>query len=814
MFVLLLNLLLVNKVFLFESCFKSQCLCDYDSQVLDCTGFTNYKQLNFTSNTFTWSTIRIISANSLQLNNDLSLKGLKFSETISVQLSNINSFDTNFDGFQLLSGKLIELSIENSKWKISSSIGNILFANLNFKSFDFRQVEFIDSVNPLVFNNSNIKELSLLATSGNIKFSNNNSTVYVKILKLAIADGTTIVNVTQDSLLNYELFKSIKEIEIISTFVNYIDPNILLQFQNLSSLTLNNIKLKSLLETDSSWLRNLNLNKNQTFRLILGGEVSEIFTFEDDNLCLFEEFPHENNVIPLVKNPSLLPCSCTIYWLFKNYQNYSNILTISDKKLVPSHCLEINSIFLIEQLDFCQNFNSIDNCKGPIQKTTSSTTTTILNKECSEEKFGCKCDFNLINHLECSIDFPNEFSTTKWDHVLIKSSTIKPLKNLYLAKSATLIIKNALSFDDAILSEIKYEEKFRLVIENSSLNSLGFRAFSNVNLSQILLTECYIQQNIPITIFEGTSIDELIIDNPVKEGLLLQFSSNLFLQREARIRKFIIKSFKSTDPFGIDRFTLPFRIFSSLEELEIQDSIIDFIESITLTSINTLHTLRFQNINLTKVIQYDNVLGLSDGNFLSNSNLKNLFLGREYASNFTFQNEYFCYFNEAHSLLNVYIYDSIDFFDGPKCTCTILRLYQYYAFDKLEQDSFKDYVPKCIKRLGTEEAIRNELRNCLGGITSDEFCNPPSTTNSPITTPFLTTNSLVPLTTTSFKEVTSSPTSNNLSSVNTTVLVLVIVQFIFSLITLVGLAFAIWKIMNLQKQLNTINNQSVQMELQ
>jgi hypothetical protein len=175
---------------------------------------------------------------------------------------------------------------------------------------------------------------------------------------------------------------------------------------------------------------------SKVFRLILGEEAD--FQFEDEDLCLFEKFPHKNFVLLLVETPSKLPCSCTVYFLYK-HNKYKPYLNKFELEMIPTNCLEIHSQLLAEQLEYCDIDRRLNDCKGLINVDTTKNEvtelkTTIKPKSCIKDEYKCECNFDYFNYLSCSnpiiTQVPEDLSTldnTKWNFVSFSESSINTI---------------------------------------------------------------------------------------------------------------------------------------------------------------------------------------------------------------------------------------------------------------------------------------------------------------------------------------------------------------------------------------------------
>ena len=167
-------------------------------------------------------------------------------------------------------------------------------------------------------------------------------------------------------------------------------------------------------------------------------------------------------------------------------------------------------------------------------------------------------------------------------------------------------------------------------------------------------------------------------------------------------------------------------VFADLEELEIVNTFIDYIESNVLLELTNLRVVRLENVRLKSIVKSylsDFALGPFDYNdpsmsWLANEKIDEIFVGREHLNElgFKFENEFLCYFAGLSPKAKFYIYDAIDFNEGIECTCTLLWIYSLSnSFESLLHSSspYSMYITKCIRKLGTKENVENELNKCL-----------------------------------------------------------------------------------------------------
>jgi hypothetical protein len=75
--------------------------------------------------------------------------------------------------------------------------------------------------------------------------------------------------------------------------------------------------------------------------------------FGDEEFCLFENFAHDNLVVPLFYETfneleNIVPCSCTIMWLYKDYHVYKGFFEVCSLDLKAQSLLKV--FFTIYQI--------------------------------------------------------------------------------------------------------------------------------------------------------------------------------------------------------------------------------------------------------------------------------------------------------------------------------------------------------------------------------------------------------------------------------------------------------------------------------
>jgi len=136
------------------------------------------------------------------------------------------------------------------------------------------------------------------------------------------------------------IFKTIHNLAIIGA-PNSIQTNLFAFFPQIEYIILNIDNLEKFLHQGIDWMTYLNkglrVNTNDLrglkrmlshIKIININEIDDrhltnMYTYPDEDLCVFRSFPHKQLVMPFLPNLDELECTCTIVWLEQNYRIYS-----------------------------------------------------------------------------------------------------------------------------------------------------------------------------------------------------------------------------------------------------------------------------------------------------------------------------------------------------------------------------------------------------------------------------------------------------------------------------------------------------------
>ena len=378
-----------------------QTYTDTSTQIsLNINDFKSYAEINIKCNqSFDFiNYIEVYSFEKLILNNSLNLNGLIISAKVKLGLYiyNIKGIDikTNMKFGMTNDDKYLNtLGIDYSVFNVY--MNDRLFNEydcLNFNSSELISKNFLTHPNvlffgqnmiyaskicPLWFNNTNLFHLVIASLSNS--FINKNKFEFTPIgetlAKQIVVKQLEILRVfisydeVSTSLINPFVFKSLKQL-VITGYVNNIQPELFMHFNELSLLYLNFDRLKAFFHnTNKKWMSNLKFNSKSVIfsktevlypKLILFFQDSQDNLFENENydypdqdFCLFSNFPHEKLVYPLIIMKGVkINCSCTLLFLLQHGLDYNNFYEkvnknfINTSNLPMGYCLEDQEAYL------------------------------------------------------------------------------------------------------------------------------------------------------------------------------------------------------------------------------------------------------------------------------------------------------------------------------------------------------------------------------------------------------------------------------------------------------------------------------------
>ena len=361
-------------------CMSPYCHCQNPS-VLICNNFEVFEQLDFTvtsEHIFEAVDLRPSHNNRLVLNENLNFNGLKLNGRLSI--TNIDINDAFYNPFKKIDYQIFSIFIYNSIFNFYTESGiyeevlkccryepiveelNFVFGGLKMIEFTISNITFEKKMCPLLFHKSEIATFSVENPIGAFGFdqvSNQNSFNFLDT-KINQVEFTWVNNSQPQWLdalyiLNPDLFKDLDRINIYSApRIAYIQEHTFQMISKVRKFEINNFNLKELLKRNRRWIKNLNFNQpsfdidneqlNSTFR----DKIFQFFiwyngswSFNDDSdICLFRNFPHNKLVFPfLIDAPSTMPCTCTLYWLYKYLSKYQYLYNMN-QRVIPMHCFE------------------------------------------------------------------------------------------------------------------------------------------------------------------------------------------------------------------------------------------------------------------------------------------------------------------------------------------------------------------------------------------------------------------------------------------------------------------------------------------
>jgi hypothetical protein len=363
--------------------------CNCSSQVrIICENFDSFKQLNFSKLRYAKvEYLRLVPKTKLILNNSLDLNGLLFSRNFTVDLANLNGIEITANPFQRATIKYSEIKLLNSDLNFlannlqlslndcealiaSSSFQANIFSSFNSIVFG-ENVKYTKQLCPVVFKNLKLNSLKIYSLSENenkldFELVNNPFQLNTFINELFIHESVIALD---EFFLYFGLFKNIKALFLLNTYLISIKPNVFKPYMDLKLINFDLPNMSNFLKSNSfNWMESLSTN-NLRIRFKLKKNFD--YDFPEEDFCRFKYFPGETNVfnefeIASFDKNETLPCSCTLMSLIRNYKRDSKSVYVGNLERYFECGIELDN-----QINDCDINQKLNNCQFPIIFTTT-----------------------------------------------------------------------------------------------------------------------------------------------------------------------------------------------------------------------------------------------------------------------------------------------------------------------------------------------------------------------------------------------------------------------------------------------------------
>lgn len=733
--------------------------CNATNNQLICDNFDDFGYLNFSEFTDTFTSINLMPSNKLTLNSSLNLDFLKIEDDFNLQLYNIKSFSM-INPFALRQVNNGTLLLRNSSFdftfngqlidnKLCNEINeNVIFVSV-FDGFNFKisldeDITFSNETCPIHFKNINIKTFKAtgLSDGNKLNFMDTNiqSNGLIENFEISISE------IYLDSkLFHKEVFKLTKSLVIDQSTLLGIEPDLFKNFENLNQIELNLNNFKSFINSNSTWIGDLNYKQNSTQFLITLNDLQQDYIYPDDDLCLFKDFPHNKSVYPIIKTKSNLACSCTLIWLIQKRNVFSNTSSTANCFLNPQFDRLFSECNFELKLSKCSNKkctfeNSLINCTNfssfsELDFTAINNTFQSVNLAPNElVYFDSKLDFQSVSFIN---NFSVELSNIKGFFMEANPFALRALNG------GTLVLKNS-------YLDFYYEEK---IIDNftrcdyinrNDFFIAYFDVFKTVSLEDNIK---YPNEFCPIQ-FKNAKIDTFSVSG-LKSGNKLNFMdipmNDSFSNLNSNVNNFKI----SFSEIFLNRKILHIEVFKNLKSLFIFGSSILAIEYDLFKNFNSLRNIELEMLNFGIFIKTDQswmkylngniTVDLNNQNDLDNNknNRMKLVLA-DLNLSYTYPEEDFCNFKDfPHNKL---VFPVIVTKKNLVCSCTLMWLIKYKAlYPDSSQQMNTSSVSDCLYSSNFSTFVSNcdfdaKLNVCNGITTSAVFTSNSISTSQTSTT--------------------------------------------------------------------------------
>jgi len=256
-------------------------------------------------------------------------KGIDLNSRV-IQSSNLRNLALVYSLFSVYSNstQVNECSFKGDRNFISS-----------FKTIYLRQTVYPKSICPLIFYQSSLEFVyftditNSLLVKNRLKFGDSTFEVTIDTLRTVYFE-LNYERLTLDNF-NANLFKHTQSLFILG-ILDSIDTELFYNFKNLLTIDFKINNLDDFFHQGNKWLPFLNAHVNvnlsnldemetsiqalKFFRLSIYQikafqSFSDVYTYPNEDICLFKDFPHHHLVFPYIFPDEKLECTCTLKWL-------------------------------------------------------------------------------------------------------------------------------------------------------------------------------------------------------------------------------------------------------------------------------------------------------------------------------------------------------------------------------------------------------------------------------------------------------------------------------------------------------------------
>ena len=333
--------------------------------------FKRFDQIKFNcSKTFKIMILQLIPDNFIILDNSLDLSGLLIdSPSFALHFSNLKGIDVltdsrfNLDRTNLEYDFYIDISYSHFIFYKNNAIFDseqcLEYARSQNNSINFfthttdvvlrNYVFFSKQMCPYLFNNSSMRSLGLGFLSDT--FLNRNQFEFIDSdeLELAKIEPNNLKNFYMtlmhekltSKILNKHVFKNLFSLSIIEQLIS-IEEELFKNFNNLYRISMRLYNFKQFYHQGNKWFNYIRydmedsevtkmnkISSDALLNILLNHNndttFNSIYTYEDEDFCLFSHFPHAKLVYPIVDPTKMINCSCTILWLLQHTWRYYDV---------------------------------------------------------------------------------------------------------------------------------------------------------------------------------------------------------------------------------------------------------------------------------------------------------------------------------------------------------------------------------------------------------------------------------------------------------------------------------------------------------
>jgi hypothetical protein len=289
---------------------------------------------------------------------------------IGINVSKNRTQESAFDSILNLDRSIIKFFVRGKSQSELECSSDLISQNEEPIFNDFKKVLFDDNLKyedrpvcPFIFKRSNFESLFLNSQINHFTVKNlltfrtsksNTSSINSSIIKFSIEGYNYDLN---ERALSPLVFERVRVISILNS-IGSIQADLFKSFRFLYKISVRHNNLRNFFhKIGIDWTLALNDYTNVKFKPFVWNLQYELYTYPDEDFCIFSRWPHHKLVLPIFDSDKITECTCTIKWSIQKYDLFGENGFTKNSLLVYKLCKYSDNLNLTEcgkRVELCE----------------------------------------------------------------------------------------------------------------------------------------------------------------------------------------------------------------------------------------------------------------------------------------------------------------------------------------------------------------------------------------------------------------------------------------------------------------------------